>query len=109
MGHKVINYDALSASDRQIDRRTHTLTTAKAGVTIITIRVRHDYDSPRFSGHNYGGGYEEATIKNWHVNFLIPRSVLYRTRGQSNLTKCASRGGGHSPVRGQPRGRKLYH
>ena len=34
-----------------------------------------------------------------------------RTRGQSNLTKRASRGA-HSPVRGHPRGsklRKLYH
>ena len=33
---------------------------------------------------------------------------LYLTRGQSNLTKSASRGA-HSPVRGHPRGRKLYH
>jgi len=31
------------------------------------------------------------------------------TRGQSNLTKSASRGWGHSPVRGHPRGRNLYH
>ena len=30
------------------------------------------------------------------------------TRGQSNLTKSASRGS-HSPVRGHPGGRKLYH
>jgi len=30
------------------------------------------------------------------------------TRGQSNLTKSASRGA-HSPVRGHPGGRKLYH
>ena len=29
------------------------------------------------------------------------------TRGQSNLTKSASRGGGHSPVRGHPRGSKV--
>jgi len=31
---------------------------------------------------------------------------LIRTRGQSNLTKCASRGA-HSPVRGHPRGSKF--
>ena len=31
-----------------------------------------------------------------------------KTRGQSNLTKSASRGA-HSPVRGHPGGRKLYH
>ena len=31
------------------------------------------------------------------------------TRGKSNLTKSASRGGAHSPVMGHTRGRKLYH
>ena len=31
---------------------------------------------------------------------------LYLTRGQSNLTKSASRGA-HSPVRGHPRGSKV--
>ena len=30
-----------------------------------------------------------------------------KTRGQSNLTKSASRGGAHSPVRGDPRGSKF--
>ena len=35
-------------------------------------------------------------------------SYIIKTRGQSNLTKSASRGA-HSPVRGHPRGRKLYH
>jgi len=33
-------------------------------------------------------------------------SKLYRTRGQRNLTKSASRGA-HSPVRGHPRGSKF--
>ena len=33
--------------------------------------------------------------------------VAYLTRGQSNLTKSASRGGGHSPVRGHPRWSKF--
>jgi len=37
---------------------------------------------------------------------LIATVIL--TRGQSNLTKSAS-WGAHSPVRGHPRGRKLYH
>ena len=35
-------------------------------------------------------------------------TVIVETRGQSNLTKNASRGA-HSPVRGHPGGRKLYH
>ena len=35
--------------------------------------------------------------------YLIP---FTRTRGQSNLTKSASRGA-HSPVRGHPRGSKV--
>ena len=34
--------------------------------------------------------------------------IIIITRGQSNLTKSASRGA-HSPVRGHPGGRKLYH
>ena len=34
--------------------------------------------------------------------------TVSQTRGQSNLTKSASRGT-HSPVRGHPGGRKLYH
>ena len=32
--------------------------------------------------------------------------VVFRTRGQSNFTKSASRGA-HSPVRGHPRGSKV--
>jgi len=37
-----------------------------------------------------------------------PSRHANKTRGQSNLTKSASRGA-HSPVRGHPRGRNLYH
>jgi len=36
------------------------------------------------------------------------RTAAKETRGQSNLTKSVSRGA-HSPVRGHPGGRKLYH
>jgi len=43
------------------------------------------------------------TYCKWHWHSF---SIL--TRGQSNLTKSASRGA-HSPVRGHPGGRKLYH
>ena len=37
----------------------------------------------------------------WHI-----LNILKKTRGQSNLTKSASRGA-HSPVRGHPRGSKV--
>ena len=40
--------------------------------------------------------------------FVIILTSADQTRGQSNLTKSASRGA-HSPVRGHPGGRKLYH
>ena len=47
-----------------------------------------------------------------YFSLLCANSVVswLQTRGQSNLTKSASRGA-HSPVRGHPRGggRKLYH
>ena len=33
--------------------------------------------------------------------------IIIITRGQSNLTKSASRGGGNSAVRGHPRGSKF--
>ena len=68
------------------------------------------------------------TAKNWNCNILVLSSVPYSvvvtvglvevwqlpscavakwfTRGQSNLTKSASRGA-HSPVRGHPRGSKV--
>ena len=36
----------------------------------------------------------------------VLKSILFRTRRQSNLTKSASRGA-HSPVRGHPRGSKV--
>jgi len=42
------------------------------------------------------------------VEFALELWVLLLTRGQSNLTKSASRGA-HSPVRGHPRGSNLYH
>ena len=37
---------------------------------------------------------------------IIPDATDMKTRGQSNLTKSASRGA-HSPVRGHPRGSKV--
>ena len=40
------------------------------------------------------------------VNFCIVFYTVSQTRGQSNLTKSASRGA-HSPVRGHPRGSKV--
>ena len=47
-------------------------------------------------------------IKSLRVRFTVlwQRRWLYRTRGQSNLTKSASRGA-NSPVRGHPRGSKF--
>ena len=46
----------------------------------------------------------------WKKNYLnwSQTANVIATRRQSNLTKSASRGA-HSPVRGHPRGRKLYH
>jgi len=51
-------------------------------------------------------------ISNMHPTPLLggPRqntAIRFGTRGQSNLTKSASRGGAHSPVRGHPRGSKF--
>ena len=43
----------------------------------------------------------------WRMVVVVGGNVLhYVTRGQSNLTKSASRGA-HSPVRGHPRGSKV--
>ena len=42
---------------------------------------------------------------NFHAHDIIQRQIT-QTRGQSNLTKSASRGA-HSPVRGHPRGSKV--
>jgi len=47
-------------------------------------------------------------ILNFYLTLDLLQSDIIITRGQSNLTKSASRGA-HSPVRGHPRGRKLYH
>ena len=49
--------------------------------------------------------YDYETIAVSHELSYYP-SELNRTRGQSNLTKSASRGA-HSPVRGHPRGSKF--
>jgi len=54
---------------------------------------------------------ENRALMSWIfylVLYLIPQlaSIIIITRGQSNLTKSASRGA-HSPVRGHPRGSKV--
>ena len=46
----------------------------------------------------------------WNALFDMQSTVLtstIKTRGQSNLTKSASRLTAHSPVRGHPRGSKV--
>ena len=53
-------------------------------------------------------GQVEVAIIHKYVIFKHQLISVKSTRGQSNLTKSASRGA-HSPVRGHPRGRKLYH
>ena len=42
------------------------------------------------------------------VTLIFTFLIIIITRGQSNLTKSASRGA-NSPLRGHPRGRNLYH
>ena len=44
--------------------------------------------------------------KCWYIHVRQIQLYLNLTRGQSNLTKSASRGA-HSPVRGHPRGSKF--
>ena len=43
-------------------------------------------------------------LKTYHLHYVIAAQMV--TRGQSNLTKSASRGA-NSPVRGHPRGSKV--
>jgi len=45
-----------------------------------------------------------SVYAHYYTNEVIEHSI--KTRGQSNLTKSASRGA-HSPVRGHPRGSKF--
>jgi len=47
-----------------------------------------------------------AMLQAFHKLHPKPKTIAELTRGQSNLTKSASRGA-HSPVRGHPRGSKV--
>ena len=48
----------------------------------------------------------EIFIQRRRLKIIFSRTLIKLTRGQSNLTKSASRGA-HSPVRGHPRGSKF--
>ena len=62
------------------------------------------YTSP-ISGWHIGPAYE-AGLSAGMQRECVPPHGRKTTRGQSNLTKSASRGS-HSPVRGDPRGSKV--
>jgi len=60
----------------------------------------------RQKSHKFLHKYRVGHIKRGQLTFLLVTSKRIYTRGQSNLTKSASRGA-HSPVRGHPRGSKF--
>ena len=81
-------------------RRTSDLKTVWRHTSTVTDRyIHHLYYKHRC---------RQASSGPKHQLYFNRDAFLKLTRGQSNLTKSPSRGA-HSPVRGHPRGRNLYH
>ena len=80
------------------------LCTVSYSPSIVTMALsRIIFELKRDIGRSYPLAFN-APVRGSSSEYRHP--VWYGTRGQSNLTKSASRGA-HSPVRGHPRGSKF--